>query len=261
MSEERQGGGLEIVGEDEGNDAGERRRPAKRSERSEPSGDVDDSMPHDEESPASKRWAVPEEPEDQGSQIERLIKAKRRRRRFGRQLANAQMAEELEEIKTFMAMDDKERSGYLAVMEYDDSEDRIVRGLTKVSSLGLKFALARVVSTEDYGLMQRAVDHPDIQDSFTDVLETIEIGEYADMKALKTVAAVGHIADALVSAGLKIYGAVNTEALKRAKEEAQSKPQSTQVQTRIVVTSIDGSTDNGSSETAGQMASAAVETI
>lgn len=152
-----------------------------------------------------------EEP-DEKSDIQRLLEAKHRRRRQGKHMSQAEVDEDLEDVKRFLALSEADRKAYLSIYEYDGSRDNLIEGMAKASSLALRMGLAYTIPAEDYDLATMAMEMPEVKDSLATIWDCVDFEEYASGKALKFFAAVGHVGDTLVSAAMKLYQGVSRAA-------------------------------------------------
>ena len=186
-----------------------------------PREDVSEASYDEDAPPPSKRWASIEEVEEDEpkSQIARLLDAKRKRRRTGRLMAQEQMNEDLADVKHFMQLPESEKEAYLAIYEYDDGGEKMIQGLTKASSMSLKLGMAFAVHPQDYDLVQKAIDLPEVQDGISLIWDCVDVSEYSDVKAVKMAAAIGHIGDTLLGAAMKAYNAVTRVAEYRRKQQ------------------------------------------
>lgn len=140
--------------------------------------------------------------------VQRLLDARHRRRRLGRHMANDQVQEDLDEVKKFLAMSEADREAYLSIYEYDGSSDNLVQGLARASSLALRVGLAYTVAPKDYDLASLALEMPEVKDSLETVWDCVDVTQYGDARALKTISAIGHVGDTLLGAAMKLYQGV-----------------------------------------------------
>lgn len=179
---------------------------------------------YDEDMPPSKRWSSAEQAEEDEpaakSQIARLLDAKRKRRRTGRLMAQEQINEDLEDVKHFMQMPEEEKEAYLAIYEYDDGGERMIQGLAKASSMSLKLGMAFAVHPQDYDLVQKAIDLPEVQDGISLIWDCVDVSDCSEYKAIKMASAIGHIGDTLIGAAMKAYNAVTRVAEYRRKQQS-----------------------------------------
>ena len=146
--------------------------------------------------------------EEQKSDVQRLLEAKHRRRRLGRHLSQAQMDEDLEDVKRFLAMTPEDKRAYLSIFEYDGTNDNMIEGLAKASSLALRAGLAYVVEPDDYDLATLALEMPEVKDSLATIWDCVDLDQYAGGKMIKAASAIGHIGDTLLSAAMKLFQGV-----------------------------------------------------
>lgn len=159
------------------------------------------------------------EPEPQKSQVQRLLDAKHRRRRQGKHVAHAQLAEDLEDVKRFLSLSDADKEAYLSIYEYDNTTDHIVEGLTKATTLGMRVGMAYSLEPADYDLAEMALDLPEVKDALATVWECVDLDSYTHVRAVKATAAAGHLADTIFSCFMKAYQGVAKAAKMRRTHE------------------------------------------
>lgn len=145
---------------------------------------------------------------EEKSDIQRLLEAKQRRRRTGRNMAQVQVEEDLEDVKRFQAMSPEDKKAFLSIYEYDGTGDNLIDGLAKASSLALRVGLAYVVEPDDYDLASLALEMPDVKDSLALIWDCVDLDKYGYGKLAKAASAIGHIGDTILSAGMKLYQGV-----------------------------------------------------
>lgn len=135
-------------------------------------------------------------------------------------MAQEQINEDLADVKQFMQLPEEEKEAYLAIYEYDDGGEKLIQGLTKASSMSLKLGMAFAVHPQDYDLVQKAIELPEVQDGISLIWDCVDVSEYSEVKAVKMASAIGHIGDTLLGAAMKAYNAVARVAEYRRNQQA-----------------------------------------
>lgn len=194
-----------------------------------------------------------EEQFDARTQVERLLDAKRRRRRMGRHVAEEQIREDLEDVKRFLSLPEADRDAYLSIYEYDGNEEEVIDGLAKLSSLGIRTWIAYNRPAKDYEFAALALDNPQVKDALASAWSCLDIAKIADKKPIKAAVALGHVGDVLLNTGMSVYQAVNTRADDRDRILRMERKKQTGVQS-VFDLSSNGSNEahsSGSSSGAG----------
>lgn len=213
----------------------EARRKRDRDETTLPA--IDLGAPGVPEDPAVETHYVNEseyygevQPESPKSQVQRLLNAKRRRRRLGRHMAQEQVNEDMDDVKKFLSLNDADKEAYLAIYEYDGSSDNIVEGLAKASSLALRVGLAYTVRPKDYDIASMALDMPEVKDGLATIWDCVDIENQADTKFIKMAAAIGHVGDTMMGTAMKLYQGVARAAELRERKEQMERRKAAGVQ-------------------------------
>lgn len=165
----------------------------------------------DIEGPPSKRVSV-EESDTPKSQVERLLNAKHRRKRFGKHVSQEQMKEDLEDVKHFLSLTEEEKQAYLCIYEYDGYDEMKAAGLAKASSLALRVGLAYTVKPDNYDMVCIALDQPEVKDSIATLWDCVDVDQYASVRTIKSISAIGHIGETLLGAGMNLYQGIQKAA-------------------------------------------------
>lgn len=182
-------------------------------------------------------------PIDSRSQVERLLDAKRRRRRMGRHVAEEQIKEDLEDVKRFLALPEADRDAYLSIYEYDGNEEEVVEGLAKLSSLGIRTWLAYNRPAKDYEFAALALDNPKVKDALASAWGCLDIAKLADKKPIKAAVALGHVGDVLLNTSMSVYQAVNARADDRDRALRIERKKHSGVQSVFDLSSSNGNTN------------------
>jgi hypothetical protein len=190
---------------------------------------------------SQEQWNTKDDPPAEqehtsSSYVQRLLDAKHRRRRTGKHVEQAQLKEDLEDVKKFLAMSDEDKEAYLLIYEYDDTRRSTVDGLAKASSLALRVGLAYTIPSRDYDIAAVALDQPEVKDSITNLWDIVNLDGYEQTAAVKGLSALGHIGDVILTAFMKIYQNITRAGEMRDKKEEQARQRGAGVQSMFDVT-------------------------
>ena len=152
--------------------------------------------------------------------LQRFLDAKRKRRRLGTRFSDQQLQTDIADAREFLALSDVDKQAYLSVYEYDNSNHSVVEGLTKVSTVGLKVALAFTTPVVHYPLAMAALNSAEVQDTLGSMIECSDnLSLFSDSKYIKLLASIGHSADTVATLFMNTMGMVS-----RAASLASEKP-------------------------------------
>lgn len=176
---------------------------------------------HEEPEESGEDDSDSEEPAKELTPIQRLIQAKHKARRQGRNLKKDQIAEDLADVRQFLALSDEDKEAYLQIHEYDPTLDNLVDGLSKFTTLLLRTGMAAHFDPAEYDLVSGALEMPEIKDSISAIWDCVDVVGYGKYKPVKLAAAAGHIGDTVAGAAMKLYHTIDKAAEIRARLKAQ----------------------------------------
>src|SRR5262249_43644015 len=133
------------------------------------------------------------------------------------------------------------------------SED-LAEGLSKATTLALRFGLAYTTHAKDYDIVDSALELPEVKDSIATLWDCVDLPK--SNKMWRGAAAVGHIGDTVLRSAMKLYQTVGRAAEMRTQREEMERKKASGVQS---VFDLSGNNHHGNSSSAGHVQSGGFE--